>query len=206
MRERLLAAAREFAIERGLDGASIREIADRAGVSSGMIAYYFGDRRGLHEAMFESAIVDLTGQFESALADLDTGQDLIDTLIRIHATALSANPWLARLLAREVLGRNTAFGNRFQEILEHPRSLARDAIAREIERGRLRSDLEPEMCFLTIVSMSAFTYLSGPALSDSLGFRLDDEFRDRLIEHNREVLAKGMRAPTSERECKKASG
>ena len=64
----------------------------------------------------------------------------------------------------------------------------------------LRADLDPAMCLLTIVSLSAFTYLSGPVLAASLGFRLDDDFRDRLIAHNCEVLAKGLRAPTHEEE------
>ena len=48
-------AATELAVERGFEASGLREIAARAEVSPGMIAYYFGDRSGLHEAIFERA-------------------------------------------------------------------------------------------------------------------------------------------------------
>lgn len=197
VRERLLDAATEFAIERGLDGASIREIADRADVSSAMIAYYFGDRRGLHEAMFQHALAAVTQQFEAALADPGHDEDIIDTLIRIHATAMSANPWLPRLIAREILGREEDFRSTLHLLVGEGPALMRSAITREVQRGTLRKDLDPVMCMLTILSLTAFPYLAGPVLGDQLGFELDDDFRDRLMAHNRDVIAKGLRAPTS---------
>ena len=163
VRERLLDAATELAVEKGLDGAGIREIADRAGVSSGMIAYYFGDRRGLHEAMFERAFSRLEAEFEKAIADQSPVTDLLDNLLRIHATALAANPWLPRLVAREVLGSEGEFQDRFREVVASgPLDVMRKAIANGIERGQLRKDLDPTMCVLTVASSAAFPYLVGP--------------------------------------------
>lgn len=198
VRGRLLDAATELAIERGLDGASIREIADRAQVSSSMIAYYFGDRRGLHEVMFQSALAAVTHRFEAALTDPEQGEDIVDTLIRIHATAMSANPWLPRLVAREVLGREADFRSTFHRLVgQGSLSLLQSAITREVERGTLRADLDPVMCILTLLSLTAFPYLAGPVVGDQLGFELDDDFRDRLIAHNQDLIGRGLRAPDS---------
>ena len=51
------------------------------------------------------------------------------------------------------------------------------------------------MCMLSIASATAFPYLAEPVLGAMLGYRLDDEFRDRLIAHNQALIARGLRAP-----------
>ena len=64
VRERLLDAATELTLEHGFDNCGLREIAARAEVSSGMIAYYFGDRRGLYDAMFTRALERVGAQVQ----------------------------------------------------------------------------------------------------------------------------------------------
>ena len=184
VRDRLLVAATELAVERGLDGAGIREIADRAGVSSGMISYYFGDRAGLEEAMSQRALTELASEFAKAIAERSRDSDLLDMLIHVHATALSANPWLPRLVARIS-----------SQMGQGPMQLLRDTIQEAIDSGALRADLDPDMCVLTIASTGAFPYLMAPLLADHLDIEFDDDFRDRLIAHNRDLLANGLRTP-----------
>lgn len=203
VRERLLLAAIELAVEQGLEGAGIRQIADRAGVSSGMISYYFGDRRGLHAAMSARAFEELSNEFTKAIADQSGDTDVLDTLIRVHATALSANPWLPRLVAQDLLASDGDSGaeTRISSVIgEGPLQLMRSAIQSAIDRGELRADIDPIMCVLTIASTGAFPYLMGPLLSERLGVDLDDDFRDRLIAHNRDLIANGLRAPAQKRD------
>jgi AcrR family transcriptional regulator len=198
VRERLLLAAMELAVEQGLDGVGIRQIADRAGVSSGMISYYFGDRRGLHSAMSTRAFEELSAEFTKAIADQSADADILDTLIGVHATALSANPWLPRLIAQDLLVSDAEDGaeTRLSSALgDGPLQLMQSAIQSAIDRGELRADIDPIMCVLTIASTGAFPYLMGPLLSECLGLDLDDDFRDRLIAHNRDLIANGLRAP-----------
>ena len=98
VRLQLLDAATELAIEQGFDACGLREIAARAGVSPGMIAYYFGDRRGLYEAMFRRAIDRVRAQVEALLAEQENnGDDRLDEIVRIHVTAMAAE-WVAILL------------------------------------------------------------------------------------------------------------
>jgi len=201
VREQLLDAAQSLAIERGLDGAGIREIAERAGVSSGMISYYFGDRRGLHEAMFQRAFERMSEQFRQALEAQGERADLLETLLRIHTSALAADPWLPRLIAREVLGREGDFRNRFVELAgAGPLELMRSTIEAGVASGKLRAGVDPILCMLTIAGLSAFPYLAGPLLGEMMGFELDDDFRDRLVEHNIQLIANGLRAPASSEE------
>jgi AcrR family transcriptional regulator len=47
--------------ERGLDGATIRDIAQAADVSSGLLRHHFGSKEGLRDACDEYALNELTG-------------------------------------------------------------------------------------------------------------------------------------------------
>lgn len=51
-RERLLDAAEELFANFGLYGVTVRNVAQRAGVDSALIPYYFGSKRGMFDAVF----------------------------------------------------------------------------------------------------------------------------------------------------------
>ncbi|MGK5680603.1 TetR/AcrR family transcriptional regulator [Actinoplanes sp. URMC 104] len=65
-RARIRDAAIELFAERGVDAATIRDIAQRAEVSSGLLRHHFGSKEGLRDACDEWALGQLTkvsGQF-----------------------------------------------------------------------------------------------------------------------------------------------
>jgi AcrR family transcriptional regulator len=198
VRERLLDAATGLAIERGFDATGIREIAERAGVSSGMIAYYFGGRRGLYEAMFDRALDRLRTRIAEAIDPVGSRRDPIEALMRLHASALAADPWIPQLLAREVLAREGGLRDRFRERAGELLDLIGRAVEEAIETGALRSDLDPALCVLTLGSLSAFPFLIAPVLGDRLGISLDEASRERLLEHHLALIERGMRAPEEE--------
>ena len=76
------------------DSASLDAIASRAEVSPGMIAYYFGDRQGLYEAMFQRVLDRISEKVAALIEDPTTdGDDRIDELLRLQvATVASMAP------------------------------------------------------------------------------------------------------------------
>ena len=65
-RARIRDAAIKLFAERGVDGATVRDIAQEAGVSSGLLRHHFGSKEGLRDACDEWALSELTkvsGQF-----------------------------------------------------------------------------------------------------------------------------------------------
>ena len=200
VRERLIDAATALAVECGFDACGLREIAARAEVSPGMIAYYFGDREGLHEAMFERAFERVTGQVRALLepeaASLAVAGDRLDELIRIHARALAADPWLSKLIARDILSAgDTGMRERAAERLRRgPVPIIVRWIEEEQASGRLRADLDARWLAISIASLTVFPFLALPIVGDRLGIELDEEGVLRLIEHNRQLLDRGVRA------------
>ena len=80
------AAIRLFA-ERGIDGATIRDIAQEADVSSGLLRHHFGSKEGLRDACDEYALHELTslgiqfGDMSAVFARISTGTLLLQRYI-----------------------------------------------------------------------------------------------------------------------------
>ncbi|MBW2427063.1 MAG: TetR/AcrR family transcriptional regulator [Deltaproteobacteria bacterium] len=204
VRERLLDAAMELAVEQGFDASGLREIAARADVSAGMIAYYFGDRTGLHEAMFRRVLNRVTEQVRSLVAQERSGGETsrLEDLVRIHVSALAADPWLAKLIARDLLApADSALRNRLADRFEGgPIELIERWIAEEQAQGVVRRDLDPRLLAISIASLSAFPYLMLPLVGEHLGLELDEAFAARLIDHNQKILTDGIRARSEDGE------
>ena len=184
-REALLdAAARVFA-ERGPH--SLRAVAAAAGVTPAMVHYYFGDKRGLDDALLERALARVLERV-SQVRRLD---DLPATL----AQAFGAEPWIPPLLVREVLSEDGRFRARFIErYASHVGRLVPGMLRAEIEHGRLRADLDPKLAFVSLLGMMAFAFIARPVLEPVLGLRYDAPFLARLAEHTRRLFLEGAGA------------
>jgi len=197
VRDRLLDAAMELAVEQGFEACGLREIAARAEVSSAMIAYYFGDRQGLYEAMYRRAFDRVTEKVQVLMVDPErTGADRLDELVRIQVTAIAEDPWLPKMIVREVLlpGESPTRDHFAKSVGQGPLRLMIRWLEEEQERGVLRSDFDPRMMALTIASLSVFPFLMVPIVGAEIGLELDADFSSRLIEHNQRFLALGLRA------------
>jgi AcrR family transcriptional regulator len=78
-RERILAAALEVFAEKGFEAASISDVTERAGVSRGLVTYYFVNKHRLAAELLDrwldgiAAILDLAGPADTRLAAIIDG-------------------------------------------------------------------------------------------------------------------------------------
>ena len=193
VRQRLVEAAIALAHERGFQAISVRQIASAAGVTPGMIAYYFGGKRGLYEAMIDVTYERLVARMRALLERADADGDPIARLVDLQISTLADTPWLPPLLAREVLARESPLREFMAERLaKGPGALVPLMLRREMEAGRIRDDLDPLLLMLSIFGMGMIPYLMYPVAGPALGYQLDENFRDRMIAHVRALLARGL--------------
>src|SRR5688572_2452391 len=193
VRQRLVEAAIALAHERGFQAISVRQIASAAGVTPGMIAYYFGGKRGLYEAMIDATYERLVARMRALLERPDADGDPIARLVDLQISTLADTPWLPPLLAREVLARESPLREFMAERLaKGPGALVPLMLRREMEAGRIRDDLDPLLLMLSIFGMGMVPYLMYPVAGPALGYQLDESFRDRMIAHVRALLARGL--------------
>ena len=81
--------------------------------------------------------------------------------------------------------------------------MARGPISMMIERveqaqrdGAISDEYDPRLLAMSISSLSGFPFLMLPILGPHLGFELDGDLPERLIEHNQKLLSAALRART----------
>jgi AcrR family transcriptional regulator len=195
VRRQLVAVARERFTRQGYREVGIREIAREAGVTPGMIAYYFGGKLGLYEAMLGSVFEELLVRVREVAAQRADGTAPLAALIRTYISTIASQPWVPALLLREIVTGNSEARARFIErFASRAASLVPGLVAAEIASGDLREDLDPKLAMLSLFGMSLFPFLAHPLAGKVLGYELDPAFAERLIEHTTRLFFDGARA------------
>jgi AcrR family transcriptional regulator len=97
----ILIAAREEFCERGLDGARVDRIAERASANKRLLYHYFGNKEALYSAVLLDAYREIReGEHKLHLGDLKP-EDAMRRLVEFTFDHFRDNPWFIRLLATE---------------------------------------------------------------------------------------------------------
>ena len=198
VRRRLLSTAARLFAQRGSAAVGLREIARSADVTPGMISYYFGDKQGLLLAVLDDVFERLLAGFRELAAAPPGEQErpMAESFARLYIGVIGREPWIAPLVLREVLAEETPLRARFVErFATRAAQVVRPLFAREIEAGRLRSDLDPALAVMSLLGMCVFPFLAHPVTGPVLGYEIDDEFRRRLADHTARLYLDGARGP-----------
>ena len=110
-RARIRDAALTLFAERGIEAATIRDIAKAAGVSSGLVRHHFGSKEGLRDACDAYALERLKSLKQEAVLEGHLGD--AGFLSAIHPTVLS----LYRYLVRSLLDGSPAAAAMFDDLV-----------------------------------------------------------------------------------------
>ncbi len=100
---RIVRAARERFLREGVDGASLRGIADDAGTSVGMVYYWFPTKDDLFLAVIEDIYGTFLGDIEAAVADGGDTEERIHRAFKRLSRMSDEELTVIRLVLREVL-------------------------------------------------------------------------------------------------------
>ena len=102
-RERILGAALEIFSQQGFEGAKTRDIAARAGVTLGLLQYYFGSKPKLWEAAVDLAFAELEKSLEGVVSDPSLADDAerMRALLRGYVHFVARRPQFVRLMHDE---------------------------------------------------------------------------------------------------------
>ena len=107
VRERILDAAQQTFAEKGFDGATTRQIADRAKAPLGLLRYYFGGKLKLWQAAVDQAFGEIRGGLDATTfrpriaAEDDDPLAAIRAGIRTHVHFVAKHPEFVRLMHDE---------------------------------------------------------------------------------------------------------
>jgi TetR/AcrR family transcriptional regulator len=183
-------AARLFAMH-GYEATSLREVAEGAGVTPAMVAYYFRDKAGLLEAVVVSGL-ELMLQTLREVVDGPDDVPFLSRFLRAYLVTLSDKPWLPQILVREVISRDGPLRQLFiDRFAVNALELVPPKVLEEITAGRLRADLDPRFAMLSMLGMCVFPFIAEPVLGPMLGYQLDSEFADDYSRHLISLMERG---------------
>jgi AcrR family transcriptional regulator len=143
-RRHILRVVAAVVAEEGFTGATMRKIAERAGVSTGMLTYYYKNKREILDDMMASAYARLVASLSELLAD-EQGPERVEAAFEfmLEGSRRGSFPmsfWLAYFAEalRDEEMRQTAIAG-----IARLRNVFRDAIEAGIKSNELRHDLDP---------------------------------------------------------------
>ncbi|MFI5272231.1 MAG: TetR/AcrR family transcriptional regulator [Ktedonobacterales bacterium] len=152
-RNQLLDVARRLFAEKGMERASIKDIAEVAGVAQGLIYHYFRSKDELFWAIIErDGPLPLVGTIFSGSETLPARDYLVPAMTRAHA-AMSERRDLLRLVIHEALGRTE-----LQERIRGLQHLMIGLIASYLDRRVAAGELRPHDTRMTALMLAGSVF------------------------------------------------
>lgn len=152
-RELLISVSKKLFATKGLEGTTVKEISDQAGVNISLVSYYFGGKEGLYKACIDAYVSRGIQVSERILKPVATAEEFkfrLDMFVAELLDLLIQEPDLAALVHRE-LENNTEL---VAEIAPHTFLKVAGQLISFIEEaqssGIVRQDMDPTVFSCTL--------------------------------------------------------
>lgn len=183
--EKILNAAQNVFIQKGMDGARMQEIADEAGINKALLHYYFRTKQKLFEAIFSKVLSKiLPNIMDMVHSDLPI-EEKLGIFIENYIDLLMRNPFLPTFILKEM--------NREPEFLAsiikgngiHPNEIF-GMLKKEMDAGKIRK-MDPRDLLINILGLSIFPIAAQPLMS-IMFFENDKKAYKAFIEQRKESV------------------
>jgi TetR/AcrR family transcriptional regulator len=169
--ELILRAAGDVFIEKGLSGARMQEIADRAGINKTLLHYYFRTKKNIYARILGKVFSAFFSQIEEAFGDGSSFAAVLRQFIDRLLDLLAANPRVPLFLMQELASGGTIARDILVKTLARQRmTLPKRLIAlieRERRAGHLRP-VEPIQFMITVLGACIYFFAAEPIIREVL--------------------------------------
>ena len=182
----ILNAAKEIFQQKGMDGARMQEIADKAKINKALLHYYYRSKQLLFEAVFKSAFTLLAPELNKVLND---DSDLFEKIIKFTDNYISfviKHPYLPNFVIQE-LNKNPEFIQKLRSQENFPSiDKFKLQVANAIEKGII-IPIEAEQLFINIMSLNIFPFIGEPLLMALIN--VDKKRYNEIIQNRKTAVA-----------------
>jgi len=163
-REKILKAARQVFVEKGIDGARMQEIADCAGVNKALLHYYFSSKENLYQEIIQSTFMRFFQNVTDIINSSHPTEEQIRIFVDQHVSFIEQNQDFLKLLGFELLRGNESFFEKFEQTIkkgfQFPERFVQ-LLLKGIEDGTIRNH-DPAQTIISVVSMNVFFFFAYP--------------------------------------------
>ncbi len=158
----ILNAARDVFIEKGLDGARMQEIANRANINKALLHYYFTSKENLFDEIFSEAFSQFSPQLKSELLNLTSAQEFIRLFIKLYIGMLLKRPYLPIFVLNELQRNPVRIESLLRQSGVEPEMIV-EMIRLEMDQGTM-IQMDPREVIINIMSLCIFPFASRPMM------------------------------------------
>ena len=173
----ILRAAKEIFQQKGMAGARMQEIADKAKINKALLHYYYRSKQLLFEAVFKSAFSLLAPQLNKVLNDDSDLFEKIRKFTENYVSFVIKHPYLPNFVIQE-LNKNPEFVQKLRSEKNFP----------SIEKFKLQvSDAINQGIIKPIEAEQLFTFIGEPLLMTLVN--VDKESYNKILENRKTEVA-----------------
>lgn len=185
--QKIIAAAKQVFHEKGLDGARMQDIADKAGINKALLHYYFRSKEKLFEMIFREAVGRLLPKV-GILFDSDIPLfEKIEKFVDFYISMLIETPYLPLFVMNEI---QKPSGAEFLENIFQGRKPLVEVLAKqineEVARGNIKR-IKPMQLTMNMVSMCIFPFMGRPMVKMIWNLS-EEEFMGLMEERKKHVV------------------
>lgn len=182
--EKIFEAATDVFLDKGMDGARMQDIADRASINKALLHYYYRTKDKLFNAVFEKIAEKVFSKFAPIFNENLSLEDKIRFFFNEHISFLQKNPRLPAFILNEI-NRNPA---RFRKLIKNIDinrlwSMLEEQHKEELTAYNISRDKLPQL-MTTIASMSVFPF-AARGIFEGIFEKMDLDFNDYLEERKK---------------------
>lgn len=184
----ILNAAEQLFLEKGFNGVSTTQIAQRVGCNQALIHYYYRTKANLFQKVFENKLKYLVSLFDVIEDDSLSFEEKLFIRINSHFDALAQNPLLPMFVLNEIRSNSSTISiirETFKK--EAPRLISKleEELKVEIKAGRIRNISAFDL-LINIISLNIFVFLTRPIME--YVWVLDEEQKNEMLEHRKKEV------------------
>lgn len=184
--EQILEAAKQVFQSKGMDGARMQEIADKANINKAMLHYYYRSKQLLFEAVFKKAFALLAPQLKAILNDDSALEDKIRNFTHNYISFMMKHPYLPNFIIQE-LNRNPKFIENLKNNVAFPTiSKFKTQVEEEVEKGSI-VPINAEQLFINILSLNVFPFVASPLIKAFTN--VDDKTYKTMLEARKTAVS-----------------
>ena len=182
----ILIAAKEIFQQKGMAGARMQEIADKAKINKALLHYYYRSKQLLFEAVFKSAFSLLAPQLNKVLNDDSDLFEKIRKFTENYVSFVIKHPYLPNFVIQE-LNKNPEFVQKLRSEKNFPSiEKFKLQVSDAINQGIIKP-IEAEQLFINIISLNIFPFIGEPLLMALLN--VDKESYNKILENRNKQIA-----------------
>ncbi len=184
-KEKIIQAAQQVFIRKGMDGARMQEIADEAGINKALLHYYFHSKELLFKEVFYGILSQLIPGLIVIFKGSEPFLDKIEAIVSEYDTYMSGHPFLPQFVIREI-NRDPEQLSGFMSDQGLDFTLVEGMIEKEVDMGNIRPITFPHL-FANVIGMIVMPYVGRPLFQRKL-FRNDPVKYDQFLQERKAVI------------------